>query len=90
MVNTYGAHDRYVRVMGVASHSNPDKEYVVAVTADEKWSCSCPHWIHHMPRPNCKHIVEAKSFVLSAFAPTLKPMSEVVKKALNRFSAIEV
>jgi len=41
----------------IKSQSNPNKLYVVAKLEDETFSCSCPAWIHHFPRKDCKHIL---------------------------------
>lgn len=36
------------------------KKYVVSMRADGTWGCSCPGWIFHSPRRDCKHIRAAK------------------------------
>ena len=89
MINVYGPYKRYKQVFGVASHSNPDKDYVVVLTDKGEWQCSCPAWIFHTPRPTCKHIKEAMRYqVLQTFTP--KPITPKVEKSLNRFAVIEV
>ena len=89
MINRYGSYKRYKLVFGVTSHSNPDKEHTVVLTDKGEWQCSCPAWIFHTPRRNCKHIEEAmKAQVIQAFTP--KAITPKVEKALNRFAAIEI
>lgn len=38
----------------VQSESNPDKVYVITVTDNDEWRCTCPHYTHRFV--NCKHI----------------------------------
>jgi hypothetical protein len=96
MISNYGAYKRYKQVFGVTSHSNQDKEYVVALSEKGEWSCSCPAWIYRSPRKPCKHITEAmKSQVMqSAVSKSITPKAEAalvkVEKALSRFAVIEV
>lgn len=89
MVNRYGAYKQYKQVFGVPSNSNPDKEYTVALSDKNVWSCSCPAWIFHSPRRDCKHITEAKK--LSALKSQEKRViTPKVEKALCKFAMIEV
>lgn len=89
MINRYGPYKRYKQVFGVTSHSNPDKEHTVVLTDKGEWQCSCPAWIFHSPRRNCKHIQEAmKAQVVQAFTPMA--ITPKIEKALTRFAAIEV
>lgn len=87
MVTQYEKYRNYVKVFGVSSSRNPDKEYTVAVTEKNVWSCSCPAWIFHTPRRDCKHITQAKKF---SPVKAAKPITPKMEKALDRFSLIEV
>jgi hypothetical protein len=40
----------------VASASRPGTVYTVARRADGSMGCSCPGWIFHASRPECRHI----------------------------------
>ncbi|MBI3161468.1 MAG: SWIM zinc finger family protein [Chloroflexi bacterium] len=88
MINRYGPYKRYAQVFGVTSHSTPSKEYTVAISDKGVWSCSCPAWIFHSPRRNCKHIEEAVK--AQAVQVAVKVITPKIEKALNRFAAIEV
>ncbi len=98
MISNYGAYKQYKQVFGVTSHSNPDKEYTVALSDKGEWSCSCPAWIYRSPRKPCKHITEVgKALVMKNFLTQAKPITPqteaalvTVEKQLNRFAAIEV
>lgn len=37
-------------------HSGSGKDYIVSVTNEENYECSCKGWTQHYPRRNCKHI----------------------------------
>lgn len=53
----------------VSSHSNPDKEYTVAVRRDGTWGCSCPRWKFRradLPNGHCKHIDYLRSRMLQS------------------------
>ena len=56
MVEKLEAGTFWVRRFEVASHSNPDKSYVVALNTKDEWGCSCPVW--KFRRLQCKHINE--------------------------------
>ena len=56
MVETLENGTYWVRRFEVASHSNPDKSYVVAMNTKDEWGCSCPVW--KFGRKQCKHINE--------------------------------
>ena len=98
MIFNYGSYKRYKQVFGVTSHSNPEKEYTVALSDKGEWSCSCPAWIFHTPRKPCKHITEVGKAMamqnLSTASKPITPKAEAalvkVEKALTRFAAIEV
>lgn len=98
MISNYGKYKQYQQVLGVTSHSNPDKEYTVALSIKGEWSCSCPAWIFRSPRKPCKHITEVgKAMVMRNFLTVAKPITPTaeaalvkVEKQLNRFAAIEV
>ena len=53
MVETLENGTFWVRRFEVASHSNPDKSYVVALNTNNEWGCSCPVW--KFRRQECKH-----------------------------------
>lgn len=88
----YGPHDKYVEVWGVESDSTPGKIYVVARKADDVWSCGCPRWTRNASRPQCKHISHVKQYRQQVQHQNMMShaMPEQVKKALTRFSAIEI
>jgi hypothetical protein len=53
------ARNPWVAKWDVASYSDPDKEYTVAVRKDGTWGCSCPRWKFRradLPNGECKHI----------------------------------
>lgn len=97
MISNYGAYKQYKQVFGVTSHSDPTKEYTVALSQKGEWSCSCPAWIYRTPRKPCKHITEVGKMLAMQNMTAAKPITpEVtaklvkVEKILNRFAAIEV
>jgi hypothetical protein len=79
----------------VQSESRPDVTYVVAkARKDGTWACSCPRWIYK--RENCKHITRAVSKARLVESNhlvgevRLDAMPEKVRKAISRFSLIEL
>ena len=46
--------DYYIRKWEVPSFTNPDKIYIVSLTKNGEYQCSCPQWIFR--RKECKHI----------------------------------
>lgn len=44
-----------IRQWKVPSESDARRKYVVTQRGSQL-QCSCPHWIHTVPRPLCKHI----------------------------------
>jgi hypothetical protein len=46
--------DRWIARWEVASFSDPDKKYIVAVDRNGGFACSCPRWVYK--REECKHI----------------------------------
>jgi len=45
----------YYKQQWTVTSSDGKREYIVSVTTDGQWSCSCVGWTRHMPR-DCKHI----------------------------------
>jgi hypothetical protein len=63
------ARNPWVAKWDVASYSDPDKEYTVAVRKDGTWGCSCPRWKFRradLPNGECKHIEYLKAQLLQA------------------------
>jgi hypothetical protein len=59
----------YARQWDVGSFTDSTKKpYKVSERQDGRWECSCPRWINHMPRTDCKHIDKVKRAV--ALNPT--------------------
>lgn len=49
---------KYVKKYTVLSDSVAGKEYLVSITENGQWQCSCKHWItRHV---ECKHIIRVK------------------------------
>lgn len=97
MISNYGKYKQYKQVFGVTSHSNPNKEYTVALSEKGEWSCSCPAWIFRSPRKPCKHITEVGKALVMQNMTTTKPITPKaeaalvkVEKQLSRFAMIEV
>jgi hypothetical protein len=78
----------------VSSASRPGVFYVVAQRREGGgWECSCPAWIHHVPRADCKHIVMVRRQLNQAPLPVVKPgdvLPESVQRVLTRFAALDV
>lgn len=53
------------------------KGYVVTMDFDGVWRCSCPAWIYHTPRKDCKHI----DFVKEAFKAGYVHPAEIWERA---------
>ena len=47
-------------VLRVEVEGSKGKKYVVSQRTKGNWACSCPGWIYHTPRRDCKHIRNAK------------------------------
>jgi hypothetical protein len=79
-------------VYSVPSHSNPNTAYTVVQTVGEfeMWACSCPAWIYHFPRRDCKHIREAKEWLAQNKPTPVRPPTAKEVKAISRFSLIEI
>jgi hypothetical protein len=88
----YGPRDSYKEVWGVQSDSNPNKIYTVTQSlASGNWACSCPRWTLNKNRPVCKHIERVFDFRNGRLVPeTNAEMPESVKKAISRFSMLDV
>ena len=90
----YGSYGKYSEVWGVQSSSNPNKTYTVALTAQGRWSCSCPRWTLNAERPNCKHIKSVwainTTIRTKAASVPVAEMPEKVRRSLTTFSAIEL
>lgn len=54
---------KWVKRWKEPSHSNPSKEYTVAITDQGEWGCDCPVW--KFKRKTCKHIlaVQKRAFI---------------------------
>ncbi len=71
----------YVNRWAAASHTDPNKEYVVSQKSDGNWACACPAWkFKKAPRPDCKHILGIK------YAEPVD-MTKTSKKAAEQFVA---
>ena len=68
--------DKWVQRWEVASHSNPNRTYTVAIDAEGNWGCSCPAWTRHMPRKDCKHIRQVKAMEQAPKVATV-PISQL-------------
>jgi len=51
--------DKWVKRWVVTSYSG-NGEYIIAQDKEGNWACSCMAWTRHMPRRDCKHILEVK------------------------------
>lgn len=51
---------KYINQWNVPSDSDPSKNYVVSLTYENEWQCSCFGWTRHFPRKDCKHIRRLK------------------------------
>jgi len=85
-MRTLEAKGQYKYRWEVPSSSNPDRNYVVSMSEQGTWACSCIGWTRHVPRKDCKHITlikmaepPAKTFValdvnydIPRAAPTIK------------------
>ena len=80
----------YKEVWGATSETNPDRVYSVTLTVEDVWQCGCPRWTQNASRPECKHIRFIKNFRKQGFKREEVEVTEQVKKALTRFSAVEV
>lgn len=47
-------------VFKVNVKSSSGNVYVVSHRLNGSWGCSCPGWIYHTPRKDCKHITQVK------------------------------
>lgn len=67
----------------VDSESHYKIKYAVALSDDNKWSCSCPDWMYRRPVRGCKHISRVKS---------LRAFNQVIAepKLITRFAAMDV
>jgi len=52
--------DKWVKRWVVPSSSG-NGEYIVGQDKDGNWGCSCIGWTRHVPRRDCKHILEVKA-----------------------------
>jgi len=55
-----GRDGRWAKQWVVESQSGPGV-YTVSLDHDGNYACSCPGWTRHMPRMDCKHILEVRS-----------------------------
>ena len=55
-LDLFRARDRWVRRWTVASTTDPERCYTVAVDAAGAMGCSCPAWVHDPERKPCKHL----------------------------------
>jgi len=60
----------YANKWNVRSHSDPSKSYMVSLTDDGQYECSCPQWIYR--RKECKHIQQIKGSLAGAIAKPSK------------------
>lgn len=51
--------DKWVERWVVPSYSG-NGEYIVAKDNEGNWACSCIGWTRHVPRRDCRHIIEVK------------------------------
>jgi hypothetical protein len=89
-----GQSGQWKELWEVQSDSRPGTAYVVGKTEKGSYGCSCPAWIYHTPRQDCKHIAHVKRQV-AAFvkAPaSARPIltAEKIAKIMTRFSLLEV
>ncbi len=92
---------KWVKFFEVPSESNSDAGYIVSADAEfQNLGCSCPAWIHHTPRRNCKHIVRllrergtvvatGRSFITNDVMPT-RTAPEKLDRILSRFANVEI
>jgi hypothetical protein len=89
-----GSSGHWSELWEVQSDSRP-ASYVVAKDRQGRWGCSCPAWIFHTPRRDCKHIRHVVAQVARNVQARTMTEAEVaskpaIKKALSRFALIEV
>lgn len=56
------SYNQYEKIYATESESRPGLIYYVGRTHQNDWACSCPAWIFHTPRKDCKHIRETRRF----------------------------
>jgi len=52
---------KYLNQWEAPSKSNPSKKYIISLTYDGEWQCSCKGWTMHVPRKDCIHIRDLKA-----------------------------
>jgi len=52
--------DKWVQRWVVPSSSGGG-DYIVGRTSEGEYGCSCPGWVKHYPRRDCKHILEVRA-----------------------------
>jgi predicted nucleic acid-binding Zn finger protein len=90
-----GHSGKWVELWEVVSASRSNVSYVVGKDRQGRWGCSCPAWIFHTPRRDCKHIRHvaaqvARNVQARTMTPAEVESKPAIKKALSRFSLIEV
>lgn len=53
---------QYQKQWKIPSDNGGDKSYTVSLTMDNRYKCSCPHWIFRLQKTgdDCKHIMDVK------------------------------
>lgn len=90
-----GSSGRWKDLYKVESDSRPGVSYVVARDASGAWGCSCPAWIFHTPRKDCKHITDVRRKLMTSVRMATISADEVARdaklqKVLSRFALVEL
>ena len=89
-----GTSGKWLQLYEVESESRP-VSYVVGIDAQNNFGCSCPAWIYHSPRKDCKHIKYVKYELAREFQMRVISSDEIeskpqLKKVLSRFAMVEI
>ncbi len=100
-IKTHKAMGKWTNFFEVPSESDPDRAYIVSSDTDfRNLGCSCPAWIHHTPRRNCKHIQRllrervlaassGRGFVTNDVMPT-RTSPEKLARLFSHFANIDI
>lgn len=76
---------KWSRLYAVESSSRPGMIYYVGRSDHEEWACSCPAWIYHTPRRDCKHIRDVQANLARPIAQAPAQVSRLQAQAEEMF-----
>lgn len=85
-------HSGWVAFYEVASHSNPEKTYIVAQKEDGSYGCGCPAWTFQRKHGGeCKHISDLRHWLAQAEKigtpiETVEPSAKTIALIEKKFS----